>query len=452
MSRTELLQRLGSLQPASSEACFVLLWTYLSQARVVAGENLSRSQGVHPFKVEPFRPSGSTQRDRIAKAVQELARWEGGAFDLIALRWLKALDRHLHQRQGGQLGDEWISGLDGMEYRVRRRNHFLADVFQARVTTKADQSGTKHLYAQFHMAVPNSIEGITINVRAQTEWADPKLRSRLASERAKLSIMLWPLETILDYPALRPDAPISDFISLSEIRNEEALVGEVRKALAMARKKKISLLIFPELAIPPSTQDQIRASLQENGPAGYPLLTLFGCCHRKAPEGGDLNEGILLGPDGQTLHCHEKTTAFTKIVTRDRAILKGEQLKASSTVSILESPLGNLAPLICLDFIHKPLYQVLIGTHANLFAVPSLSDSTGPHRDAAKGLQVENLASSFVCNRAFDGPQDGATSFFRVPVKEGERTHLPRPREPFYLLFSLEERLEVDKASNWQVS
>lgn len=445
MSRTELLRRLQSQEPVSSEACFVLLWTYLNQGRVVAGENLSRSQGVHPFKVEAFVPPGATQRERIAATIRTLETAESGAFDLLALRWLKALDSHFHQRKGAQLSDEWLQGIDGMEYRVRRRNHFLADYFQARVTSKADQSGTPHLYTPHHMAVPRSVAGISINVRPAQDWADTSLRSRLAVEHRKLSVMLWHLDTRLDYRALHDDAPASDFISLAEVCNEEALIVEVREALSVARQKEVSLLIFPELAIPPATREEIRKVLKQNGPAAYPLLTLFGCCHRAASDGGDLNEGLLLGPDGRTLHCHEKLAAFTRIVKRDRTIIKGERLKAGTTVSVLESPLGNLTPLICLDFIHKPLYQTLVSTHANLFAVPSLSDTTKPHRRAAKDLQAENLASSFVCNRTFDDPSEEAASFVQVPFKE--EGHIWR--EPSFLFFSLDP--EVDKTGKRQV-
>lgn len=434
MSRTELLQRLQSQEPVSSEACFVLLWTYLNMARVAAGESLSRALGVHPFKVEPLIPPGTTQRERIAAAVEVLSSAGTGTFDLLAIRWLKALDSHLHKRKNDQLGDDWIQGLDGMDYRVRRRNHFLADYLQARITSKADQSGTPHLYAPYHMAVPRSAGGISIDVRQANEWADASLRSRLTVERRKLRVMLWPFRLSLEYQALQDDAPDSDFISLVEIRNEEALLVEIREALSTAREKEASLLIFPELAIPPAAQEEIRRALESNGPSGYPVLTLFGCCHRAVPGDGDLNEGLLLGPDGKRLHCHEKLAAFTKIVTRDRTVIKGERLKAGTTVSVLESPLGNLTPLICLDFIHKPLYPVLVSTHANFFVVPSLSDTTNPHRLAARNLQADNLASSFVCNRTFDIPNDEAASFVQVPFKGEGHTR----SEPSFLLFSLD--------------
>lgn len=70
------------------------------------------------------------------------------------------------------------------------------------------------------------------------------------------------------------------------------------------------------------------------------------------------------------------------------------------------------------------------------------------HRNRAEDLLRTNLASSFVSNRALAGPTEPATSFFRIPCKDGLRTHLPRsePREPGYLLFSLEDMLRrVDK-------
>ena len=441
MPRAELLRRLSE-EPVSSETCFVLLWTYLDQAHVAAGESHSRSQGTHHFRIEPHLPAGPNLRDRLAAAVQEMQAEDGDAFDLYALRWLKALDSLLNERQGARLGEDWITGLDGMQYRIRRRNHFLADSFEARVTSEEDQSGTRDLYTRFHVAVPQSVEGIVIDVKSAEEWAESSLLRRLSLQRSRLSIMLWPLQTILDYPALAPEPAPSDFVSLDEVRNEEELLAEVQTALAVAKEREACLLVFPELAIPVRIREEIRLTLQGHGAYGYPLMTLIGCCHCKAPEGGDLNEAILFGPDGTELHCHRKLTSFTFIVTRDRSRIISEQLRVGTTVTVLESPLGNLMPLICLDLIHMPLRQVIVRSHANLFAVPSLSPTTSPHQGAARDLQVDNRASSFVSNRALDGLTSEGTSFFRVPHEEGARHHLPEPQDSRFLLFSLEDLLD----------
>jgi predicted amidohydrolase len=216
--------------------------------------------------------------------------------------------------------------------------------------------------------------------------------------------------------------------------------------LATARAEKVSLLIFPELAIPTRIREEIRRALAGHGPQGHPILTLFGCCHRPDPQGGDLNEAVLSGPDGVELCCHRKLTSFTTHLGKDRNRTVGERLRVGTTVTVLESSFGNLTPLICLDFIHMPLRQVLTHSHANLFAVSSLSPSTSAHQDAARALQTTNRASSFVSNRALEGLTDAATSFFRVPRKGGFQTHLPHPvgqKGLPYLLFSW---AEMDKA------
>ncbi|HEX3131887.1 MAG TPA: hypothetical protein VH394_31405 [Thermoanaerobaculia bacterium] len=440
MSRTELLQRLQSQEAVSSETCFVLLWTYLNMARVAAGESMARVQRVHPFEIRLQRKP--SLRNRLLDPVREISTHEGEAFDLYALQWLSALDDLLNKRQEDRLGQTWVAGIDGMEYRVRRRNHFLADLFERQVTTKEDQSGTRDLYARFHAAVPRSVEGIDIDVKAEVDWAGPSLGHRLRREREKrrLNVMLWPLETVLDYPALHGEP--KDFVSLDSLSNEDALELEVRSALATARSLEVSILVFPELAIPTQTREVIRRTLAGHGPDGYPLLTLFGCCHRRAPEGGDFNEAVLLGPAGAELCCHKKLTSFTHIVNRDRTLFVAEQLRTGTTVYVLESAFGNLTPLICLDFIHKPLSRVLTQIHSNLFLVPSLSHNTSAHQTAAMDLQVDNRASSFVSNRSIGGLTQTGTSFFRVPCPDGFDAHLPHYRRSPFLLFSLRDLLD----------
>ena len=440
MSRTEFLRRLESPAPLSTESCFVLLWTYLNLGHVVAGENLSRSQGVHPFRIKPHMPAASTLPQRLAAAVKEIQKLYGAAFDLYGLRWLKALDLVLNERQPDRIGEHWITGLDGNEYRVRRRNLFLAETFQDQVTTKKHQSGTKDLYTPFHAAVPKEVEGILIDSRS--DWGDAALHTRLLNERDRFRVMLWPLQTVLDYPAFDEG---SDFVWLTEIRNESALQDEIRAALEKAKELEVSLLILPELAIPPAVEKEVRSLLAVHGTESHPLLTLFGCCLRRT-EDGDFNEAVLLGPDGTEIHRHRKLTSFTLVIGKEPLRLVAEPNTVGNRISVLESAIGNLAPLICLDFIHQPLFQVLACSHANLFAVPSLSDSTGAHRKAAATLQTSNRASSFVSNRSIGGLSEEATSFFRIPCQDGLCSHLPHGKDTPYLLFSLTDWLKVDKA------
>ena len=456
MPRAELLRRLKGQSSLSAETCFVLLWTYLDQSHVAAGENLSRSRRIHPFKLEGHMPGGDTLPHRLIAAFEELQALDGDAFDLYSLRWLKALDTLLYARQVDRLGEDWIVGLDGVEYKVRRRNHFLAKTLKDQVTTKKDQSGTRDLYTPFQVAVPRDVAGILIN--SHSDWGDASLHNRLQEERERLRVLLWPFHLVLDYPALDKveGAEPQDFVRLTEVRNEAALQAEVHVALEKAKELEVTLLVFPELSIPPATQEEIRRILESHGLRSYPLLTLLGSCLRRTEE-GDVNEAVLLGPDGTELHRHRKLTSFTFINRRatpgnETFPLIAEPNKVGMTVSVLESAVGNLMPLICLDFIHSPLREVLVRSHANFFAVPSLSPTTSAHQTAALDLQVSNQASSFISNRSLGGLTEDATSFFRIPCKNGLRIHIPDYQEASYLLFALEDWPAVDKTSKWQVS
>ena len=250
---------------------------------------------------------------------------------------------------------------------------------------------------------------------------------------------MWPLELVLDYPVLDDlkAGTLGNFVSLDQVRNEADLRSEVRRAIQTARELSVTLLVFPELAIPADTDQEIRSILAGHGSPGHPILTLFGRCHRRNAAGdSDLNDAVLLGPDGSELHRHQKLTAFTGF-SRDRKSHYGERLEVGVVVSVLECALGNLTPLICLDLIHTPYAPVLRRSHANLFPVPSLSPETVPHRTAAKQLQVTNQASTFVSNRWIDGLSEEATSFYQVPRSKGYKPHLPDPKQRPYLLFEL---------------
>jgi predicted amidohydrolase len=254
--------------------------------------------------------------------------------------------------------------------------------------------------------------------------------------------MMWPLATDIEYPALDQlrDGPPPAVLSLKDPRNEQALAAEVEAALREAAKQKVTILVFPELAIPPGIYARVRALLAAQEGDSHPLLTVLGLCHACPPGGSaDVNEAVLLGPDGTELHRHRKLTRYGM----KTGYPCGEGTETGLEIHILLSPIGNLALLICLDLLHKDVVRVITDSVANVFLVPSLSPSTGAHRDRATTLCADQLASTFVCNRWLQDAGSTATSFYRVPSREwGEVLHLPADTpagvqpEP-YLLFEL---------------
>jgi predicted amidohydrolase len=120
-----------------------------------------------------------------------------------------------------------------------------------------------------------------------------------------------------------------------------------------------------------------------------------------------------------------------------RGTTVGERLDAGSVLSVLEAPIGNLAPLICLDLFNEALAGLIQESTADVFFVPSLSPKTSAHQHAAKRLRVTSLASTFVCNRKLDDNRSGdedARSFYVVPGRGKDVQY--HPDDSSFLLFA----------------
>jgi hypothetical protein len=309
------------------------------------------------------------------------------------------------------------------------------------VTWSRRQGLSLAAYCARFMVVPSHpIKAIRIVSRSVSAWGTRYLQDRLLAEREGLRIMLWPLQHALKYSAfdemVKKPPPLH--VSLEKLRNGPEIQEEVLNALEEACKEKVTLLIFPELSITPSTEIEIRRSLAARGMDKHPILTLFGCSHHRNSRGLDINEAVLLGPDGSELHRHCKLAPFNDYADGEDHPC-GENLETGQIVTVLECSFGNLTPLICIDLFNSEIKDVLSLSHGNLFVVPSLSPKTSAHQNAANDLQPRTLASTFVCNH-WKPSAHRSTSFYQLPLKNGRRLHIRPDASQFdrpYLLFDL---------------
>jgi hypothetical protein len=440
MPRTELLRRLAHPVPPTPVAFLVLLWTYFRQDKVdlsTAEDRICAAWG----RVLDL-PERSLSGDDLPAAIRELRASADEAFDELALRLLKGLDTLLNRDPFRDFEGAELSGVDGELYTVHSRNPFLASRWD--VTWERHQGLSLAAYCSHFMVVPSyPIQGIRIETCTNSSWRNAYLQDRLHDERGRLRIMLWPFECTLDYPAFEEmkKKPPPERVRLDTLGNEPVLQEEVRRALAEALRLQVTLLILPELSIPPRTEAMLREHLAKQGMGKYPVLTIFGCSHRRHdPDGRDINEAILLGPDGSELHRHRKLFPFTKYSEGEKHRC-GERLKTGTTVTVLECSFGNITPLICIDLLNTKVKDILSRSHANLFAVPSLSPKTSAHQGAAKELQPRLLSCTFVCNHWNDDPPaHRSTSFYHLPAPEGLRLHvdpITGKADLPYLLFDL---------------
>lgn len=420
MWRKELLDRLASGR--SIEEFFVILWTTYAP-RLGEVENGLREAGIQPLRIEA-EPATSS-RESLETWTNRLARLasDGPKFDETALGLVKGIDTYLKKgfpAEALALAAP-IRGLGAELYTINPRNNFIADVYEdigEGVTWAAEEGRTMFAYARYHRVAPVAGKvgptGVVVEIRH--DWASRHIKARLLESKSKraLKIMLWAFAVGIEYPALAGVGASSwpPFIHLGDPANDGEVLADALRAIDAARKAQATILVFPELSVSAATYDAIRATLAGSGDEDYPVLTIVGLCHRTLESGGvDVNEAVVLGPDGSERHFHRKLYPFTK----GKGYLSGERLETGSQISILPSSIGNLAVLICLDLFHPESLASLNDSDANLLLVPSLSPKTTAHETAATQLMATNLCSSFVCNRWLFEISPEPASFFRVP-------------------------------------
>ncbi|MBI5365827.1 MAG: hypothetical protein HZA54_02220 [Planctomycetes bacterium] len=418
-----------------------------------SAEDALRRDGIHQYSLRGQTPS----RHDVAWE-RLVAEWRANlvaaknivGFARLVLGSLIEVDRRLKNAPPDLAGETHYQGLDGRTYRLGPSNAYLAEVLEDAAfrepSWERHEGRSLRAYARHHVAVP-LIEhaGAHLSRRARSDWGGSFLHQRLHNERKGLRVMLWPFKTHLEYTSLKllKATPRPSFLTLDSIANEADLLKEVLMAVEEGVRRKTTLLIFPELTIPPTIETTLKQRLQSHDPGGHPMLTLFGCTHLASGTQGQVwNECVLLGPTGVELHRHRKLVPYDNRKDPDHPV--GENLETGSEIAILESSVGNLVPLICADFINGPLQDLLCEAHGNLFAVPSLSPKISAHDTAARNVRQRLLASSFVSNRTLlaadpSQPFNERASFYLVAAAPKQpRVHDPARGHPSFLEFDLE--------------
>jgi hypothetical protein len=355
----------------------------------------------------------------------------------VALKLLHSLDRTIHDIPSITLAVETAVGLDDRLYRVCKRNNFLADHYR---WFRPPESRQDELSAQLRHTVVVPVDPINeIRISCcDLQFRDERLFYRLLEVRDLLSVMLWPF-------AARPEFPIVEQLQSGERppffvckapRNELKMIDEIRHAFGAASENKATILVFPELSITPDMLELAKEILAAQPHDGFPLLAVVGLCHAPAGEGEkQANEAVVLGSDGRELLRHRKLTCFTM---GEGSAAWGEDTIIGHNMIVIETPIGNLSILICLDMFDSHCEAAILASHANFLVVPSLSETTSAHKGAAQKYLAHQLAASFVTNQTLPIWDAGkAPSFYRIPKKNAPLMRHAPGKEPF-LLFVLD--------------
>lgn len=238
------------------------------------------------------------------------------------------------------------------------------------------------------------------------------LQEQLAEPKPKIEVHL---ETLGSHGLSGWDQPKGQrrgHFGAIEEDDRRALVAEARAAVGRASRRGVAtVLVFPELGVDETALAAIQDELRKRE-AARPCLTVVGLRHQPIDDGDPVradwvNEAVVLAPNGVELWRHTKLMYAGSKEPIGEYPAFVEDIRPGRTLTLFQTPVGNLAVVICLDSFGKEGRQRLDKSPANVILVPSLSKSATPHRVSLAHLVNSLYAIAFVCNRspvASDGP------------------------------------------------
>jgi predicted amidohydrolase len=376
----ELTERLAELDGPSREDLFVLLLTWLCRHQTRVKRSL-RTLGLQMPLVEPTPDAtpAAVMAALVTAAAQgtdQLAR--------AAVATTRALDQELAETSVRLLRGEHL-GIDGSLFRVRPRIT-PAGIPALYGATKDDPAiGV----ARRMSCVPMGLVGDLLVIDATPLPGPTRTRLERRRQAGKLRVLV---------DAIRPDPGqwiVDGPWTSVQRRHDDEMIDVLAGAVDAAASMAADLLILPELALAPESVDHLAALLRELR-RPHPVLVAFGVTHQPSDATPlVVNEAVVLDGRGGELLRHRKLVAFSS--ADPSGVLVEERIEPGQTLGVLATPVGNMSLLICKDlFSERPEPALQLG-YVTWLVVPSLSRSTGPHRDRARQLR-SRLITTVSCN------------------------------------------------------
>ncbi len=236
---------------------------------------------------------------------------------------------------------------------------------------------------------------------------------------------------------------------LTGVKNKKETLDRLDEILQSAAKKKIHILVLPELTVDGEMLEYIRGWLRDNnrekvssGDEGI-LLLVAGSFHfwDKDDEKRLFNLSTVLNHGGRVIWEQKKLKRYAFDV-KDIQINPGlpkilktsgkggyENIHTSDVLYCLDTPVGRIAVCVCIDFFHPDHQEAWRLSGINLFLSPAMSPGNTRFKDVSRLLGASNLASSFIANSGWAAKkqkeggihQDGAC-FYYLPDKKRNLT------------------------------
>jgi predicted amidohydrolase len=258
-----------------------------------------------------------------------------------------------------------------------------------------------------------------------------------------------------------PERKVFRYLDPCKEETTTAIEQGLTDAIATACRRRATILVLPELAVPVRCLPRLQQLLADAHPA--PALTVAGLRHDDVVNRGETthdeygkrlsrwaNEAVVLGEDGSELFRQRKLTAYGFL---DDELRLEEDTRKCKHLMILRTAIGNIAVVVCLDAFAAPKRR-LAASYASVVLVPSLSASVGAHRPALTDLAREVGGAALVCNR--DPVAEGreawkphkVRSFWTIALLNKSRVAHPLGKTKPTLVFDLTAERERERARN----
>ncbi|MEN6440554.1 MAG: nitrilase-related carbon-nitrogen hydrolase, partial [Syntrophobacter sp.] len=246
--------------------------------------------------------------------------------------------------------------------------------------------------------------------------------------------------------------------------SRKMVAEKLRAVLTSARDRGVDILIFPELTVDHDALTEIHNFLSLHNSPEQLKLVIAGSFHRERNQGGGYtNSATMLDWQGNDIWRHHKLhpymlrtaeipenskrTALLKLFGAESGDDAEEHIRTDYPLSFVDTPIGRMATLICLDYLASQVCETVGGVGCHYLWVPLMTtsiDTFNTHaRDeyGAKYHVLSAFSASVSCPEMF-GVRKEDFSFLYAPSrrfgKSGEHPDVIRSEEPPLILYQLE--------------
>ena len=330
------------------------------------------------------------------------------------LAWLRAIDLFLYEERSARINSRVSDG--GRRFWLVRRT--AAGV---RRGYRERQLGNLFHHLRYHHVFPASIDGIATEVAPVPEATAAACAAIISRRSLKVAVARFEDKV---KERFTKDHSCNHF-HLNGLDTIESRKSSAQAAIALARKNRADLLVFPELTLPSKLQHALAEQLMDEAadPDAHQIpFILLGSFH-EALDGKLINRARLVSQDGSNLLLTDKRFKVT-FRFDDGPEEWGEALQAAPVpFGVLPLDIGLLATTICKDAFDGPIPPVVLAIGPDWLLIPSMTNHLGPHRQKTADLRRGFGTVSIVANQPMPGcTREGAD--FPHGYIEGPKTRI----------------------------